>query len=321
MRRLSILLTTLVLLSSGCDLRPGRRPKPSKATPPTTPSRPTQEAAETAAWEEVEARSEALVAGEQFGAALRLLMAESLVHPARAERNAALQEAILAAARTRSRALDRIALEAIRRGDEEAAMAAWSEILLFDVPEISDSTRSAMQEGQLALFRMRRTSSLPKLGVPLFELQKLVLARNYEQAMDLVERLTKEQPELHVEIEWMRVAVMDAPRVLECVEKGLIAMKGEVVEVSGGTAEVAGASAAGASFRRPNGDVLDHGLPQLPSALLQKAGLRGGASADYIGQYFLLIGRVTDARAAFQERKALNVVADWVERALAGGGK
>ncbi|MEK7469854.1 MAG: hypothetical protein AAB074_21005 [Planctomycetota bacterium] len=323
MRILAILLTAAVVIATGCDLKLRRRPAPATPAAPPAPTRPTAEAVEAAAWEEMEARSAALVASQQFGGALRFLDSAAAHHPARVERIRSLKEAVMAAALARADELDRVAREAIERGDEAAAQAAWKAALELDVNEVSDRIRTSIQAGEAILFRKQRARAWPKLGPVLLELQKYLLARDDKASLDFLTRTNAAHPDLLQEIDWLRGTVIEAGGVYKAVECGLNLLKDSEVTLGAEGATVVGATAETASFRRPAGDMLALPLAQLPPDLFLKAALRGGHSADFVGQYFLFTGRVAEARAAFKglNRQDLDTLADSVERAIAGSDK
>lgn len=312
------LSAVLVFAAAFAGCKPSPRPPAPPAPPP--PAAPPAINAEEEAWQAIETRNTALVASRDYGAALRVLDMEAISRPSLAGRIGGLKEVVLLAVRGEFAAIDRRARAALERGDEDAAIAAWREAFAFDVAECSDAARISIQEAESARRRRLHQAALPRLGPVLVELQKHLLARDDKAATEMLRRVAAERPELRHEMDWLEGTVIESKGVFGCVRQGLVTMKGESVEIDGGAATVADADDEAATFERPSGRVRVP-LAKLPPALFVEAGVRGGGTGDFLGQWLLFTGRIAEARKAFalmKNRPDLEVLAASVESALAG---
>lgn len=121
-------------------------------------------------------------------------------------------------------------------------------------------------------------------------------------------------------MDWLEGTVIESKGVFGCVVQGLVKMKGESVEIEGGAATVVDADDEAATFDRPSGQFRVP-LAKLSPGLFVEAGVRGGGTGDFLGQWLLFTGRIAEARKAFalmKNRPDLEVLAASVESALAG---
>lgn len=316
MRRRLLALAVAAALS-GC--RPSGKPAPPPPPPPPAPV-----SAEDAAWSSLESSVAGMVSGREFGAALRALDNEARARPALAARASALRAVVLGTARGAFEEEGRRARAALERGDEDAAIAIWNATLAWDVAELSDAARQAIQDAETARFRRTHAEGRPRLGPVLRELRVHLLARDDRAARELLRRVAAETPALRHEMDWLEGTVIEAPGVFGCVTQGLEAMKGEKVALDGAEATVRGADNDAATFDRAAGGPLRIPLAQLPPDLFLAAGLRGGSTADFVGQYLLFTGRIAEARRAFdlmKDRPDLRILADSIEAALREDGR
>lgn len=301
----------------------GCRPAPRPA-PPAPPPPPARVDPDEAAWSALESTVSAMVSGREFGAALRALDNEARARPALAARASDLRTVVLGTARGAFDEEGRRARAAIERGDEDAAIAIWNATLSWDVAELSDAARQLIQDAETARFRRTHAEGRPRLGPVLHELRVHLLARDDRAAKELLRRVAAETPALRHEMDWLEGTVIEAPGVFGCVMQGLQAMKGEKVALDGAEATVSGADSEAATFDLAAGGRVRVPLAQLPPDLFLAAGLRGGSTADFVGQYLLFTGRIAEARRAFdlmKDRPDLKALADSIETALREDGR
>ncbi|MCC6738472.1 MAG: hypothetical protein IT452_05470 [Planctomycetia bacterium] len=312
-------LLTLAVASALCGCRPSSRP-----APPAPPPQPARVDPDEAAWSALESSVSAMAAAREFGAALRALDHEARIRPALADRASALRSVVLGTARGAFDEEDRRARAAVERGEEDAAIAIWNATLAWDVNELSDAARLGIQDAETSRFRRSHAAGRPRLGPVLRELRVHLLARDDAAAKELLRRVAAETPALRHEMDWLEGTVIEAPGVFGCVTQGLRAMKGDKVVLDGAEAVVAGADSEAAAFDRAAGGPLRVPLAHLPPDLFLAAGLRGGSTADFVGQYLLFTGRIAEARRAFdlmKDRPDLKALADAIEAAVREDGR
>ncbi|NUN50626.1 MAG: hypothetical protein HUU15_17585, partial [Candidatus Brocadiae bacterium] len=272
-------------------------------------------------WQTIEALAASAGRTDDFGGVLAFLRTEAGRRPADRARLEDLIRSVLAVAEERADREAGTALVLERAGRFEAAIACWTKVENFGIPELADRARAAIATLRASDASRRHADALPALGPLLLKIEPLLREQRLEEAEDAILALARATPELAHECSWLVGTVHEARGIFGQVAEGMATMTGERVKLSshpGLSFTVEACDRDGVRLLPPEGGALTVRWGDLPPDVFLTAALRGGATADYVGQFMLFTGRAAEGRRMWRHvawKGQLDAIADQVEEA------